>query len=122
MRKELTYTFVVFCLMFLLACGESKTDGTGQDAIEETSGNESNSSENIVEAGKAIYIANCKLCHGDDGTLGSSGSANLQKSVLKTQDLNNIITYGKGQMAGYKDLIEASDIEKVVAYIETLRK
>jgi mono/diheme cytochrome c family protein len=115
MIVKIKYLLVVCSLLFVVACGGDKPAETT---------NEGTSEEKIgpvdpVEEGKAVYITNCKLCHGDDGTLGSSGAANLQKSVLKTQDLNNVITYGKGNMTGYKGLLEPKDI---VAYIETLRK
>lgn len=117
-KRDILVSFVVCCL--LVACGNSKTEGTAEEAIDETSGDNLEPVD-PVEAGKAVYLTNCKLCHGEDGSLGASGAANLRKSVLKTQDLNNIITYGKGNMAGYKGLIEPTDIENVVAYIETLR-
>lgn len=110
---------LVVCGLLLVSCGNSKTDGTSEEAIEETSGEEA---ADPIDAGKSVYISNCKLCHGEDGTLGSSGSANLKISVLKTQDLNNVVTYGKGNMTGFKGLLEPDDIKNVVAYIETLRK
>jgi mono/diheme cytochrome c family protein len=118
---KIKYLSIVCSLWFVVACGNSKNEGTADEAIDETSGDNLEPVDPI-EAGKAIYLSNCKLCHGEDGTLGASGAANLQKSVLKTQDLNNVISYGKGNMTGYKGLIEPKDIENVVAYIETLRK
>lgn len=114
----------VFMLSFLLfACGNNKTDGNAQGA-DETSGKQEGTKIANADEGKVVYVTNCKLCHGDDGTLGTSGAANLKTSTLKTQDLNNIVTYGKptSGMIAYKDLLSPEDIANVVAYIETLRK
>ena len=109
-RKKICLLFVVCCFV---ACGGDESAVVVSDET---------TNVDPIEAGEAIYKSNCKLCHGEDGTLGSSGSANLKISVLKTQDLNNVVTYGKGNMTGFKGLIEPNDIKNVVAYIETLRK
>ena len=111
MKSKIRHLIIVCGLWFVVSCGGNES---AEPANDETI--------DPIEAGKAIYISNCKLCHGDDGTLGSSGSANLKISVLQTQDLTNVITYGKGNMAGFKGLIEPDDIKNVVAYIETLRQ
>ncbi len=118
MKNVFQYLFVVCGLWFVVSCGNSKTEGTASEAIEDTSGDEA---ADPIDAGKSIYMSNCKLCHGEDGSLGASGSANLRVSKFSAQDMNNIITYGKGNMTGFKGLLEPNDIKNVVAYIETLR-
>ncbi len=48
--------------------------------------------------GKALYEANCKLCHGTDGKLGMAGAKNLTASVMDVAAIKDIILHGKGAM------------------------
>ena len=48
--------------------------------------------------GKALYEANCKLCHGDNGKLGMAGAKDLSASVLDVVGMKEIIIHGKGAM------------------------
>ena len=48
--------------------------------------------------GKALYEANCKLCHGDDGKLGMAGAKNISVSALDLAGIKDIILHGKGAM------------------------
>jgi len=48
--------------------------------------------------GKALYEANCKLCHGDDGKLGMAGAKDISVSALDLAGIKDIILHGKGAM------------------------
>lgn len=48
--------------------------------------------------GKALYEANCKLCHGNDGKLGMAGAKDLTASVMDVAAIKEIILQGKGAM------------------------
>jgi cytochrome c553 len=72
--------------------------------------------------GKAVFGTYCQVCHGEEGTLGLSGAKNLQKSQLNEQEILNIITNGKGNMAGYGKSLSEQEIKAVSSYIQTLRK
>ncbi len=48
--------------------------------------------------GKALYEANCKLCHGTDGKLGMAGAKDLTASIMDVAALKEIILHGKGAM------------------------
>lgn len=48
--------------------------------------------------GKALYEANCNLCHGSDGKLGIAGAKDLSASVLDVAGIKEIILHGKGAM------------------------
>lgn len=48
--------------------------------------------------GKALYEANCKLCHGDNGKLGMAGAKDISVSTLDLAGLKDIIIHGKGAM------------------------
>lgn len=105
--------------LFLYACNGSGTNEEKETAAEPTP--EKNEAPS-VDLGAVTYKAQCRLCHGDDGKLGASGSKDLQVSTLSHQDAINLVTYGRGGMMAYKDLLTKDEIENVVSYIETLRK
>lgn len=48
--------------------------------------------------GKALYDANCKLCHGDDGKLGAAGAKDLSISALDVSGIKNVILKGQNMM------------------------
>ncbi|MDO8999315.1 MAG: c-type cytochrome [Bacteroidota bacterium] len=48
--------------------------------------------------GKSLYLANCGLCHGDDGKLGMSGAKDITASNLDVSGIKEIIMHGKGAM------------------------
>ncbi len=72
--------------------------------------------------GKAVYDANCVICHGADGALGAVGAKNLATSQLTTEEAVQIITNGKNAMPKYKKALSEQDIKAVAAYIQTLKK
>ncbi len=49
-------------------------------------------------SGKALYEANCKLCHGDDGKLGAAGAKDLTATIMDLTGIKEIIIHGKGAM------------------------
>jgi mono/diheme cytochrome c family protein len=49
--------------------------------------------------GKALYEANCRLCHGDDGKLGLSGAKDLTATTMDLPAIKDIILHGKNMMA-----------------------
>jgi mono/diheme cytochrome c family protein len=82
-------------------------------------------------AGKTVYANKCMICHGADGG-GATGYANalgLQPARLASDavqnktdaELKKIILEGSGKMKPIKGLSD-TDIEKVIAYVRTLRK
>jgi cytochrome c5/uncharacterized membrane protein SirB2 len=48
--------------------------------------------------GKALYEANCNVCHGADGKLGMAGAKDLSASALDLAAMKEIILHGKGAM------------------------
>jgi cytochrome c6 len=78
--------------------------------------------------GPAIFKAKCAMCHGADGKgqsamgknlhLKDLGSEDVQKQ--KNEDLQKIISDGKGKMAAYKGKLTGAEIDALVAFIRTL--
>ena len=103
-------SFVVALLMLLWAC----TSSTSENPSVETS-------VDAIQSGKEIYSQYCVACHGADGKMGFSGAKDLSKSVLPLKDRILVITYGKGVMNAFKNLLNETEIEAVAIYVESLR-
>jgi mono/diheme cytochrome c family protein len=69
-------------------------------------------------AGKAVYDAKCKACHGADG----SGKAMKLKDIREDSDadLKKSITDGWGKMKPVSS-VAGPQIDDVVAYIKSLK-
>jgi mono/diheme cytochrome c family protein len=75
----------------------------------------------------AIYKAKCAMCHGADGkgqtTMGKNlhlkdfASDDVQK--LKNEEMEKIITDGKGKMVAYKGKLSGAEIDALVTFIRT---
>jgi cytochrome c5 len=79
------------------------------------------SNPNNENDGQAIYTANCKGCHGEDGSLGMSGAADLSKSVMDANNMMVVIKEGKGNMQAFDKLSDAQ-VQAVIKYVQGLKK
>jgi mono/diheme cytochrome c family protein len=83
-----------------------------------------------AEAGKAVFAAKCRICHGADG----QGNPNMAKA-LKTEikpltdpevqgmseaDIKKIVSEGKGKMKPVA--VMGADLDNVVAYVKSMKK
>jgi mono/diheme cytochrome c family protein len=90
----------MFVLMLLAACsGSSEIVG---DAT----------------AGETLYADNCVVCHGDDGTAGIGGAADLTFEINDAGDasISDTILNGNGDMAAVAGLDE-QDAADIIAYM-----
>jgi mono/diheme cytochrome c family protein len=76
-------------------------------------------------AGKAVYDAHCKTCHGADGN-GNPAIAKAMKVEMKPlsstmADVKKVITEGHGKMKPVSSVTGAA-LENVVAYVHSLKK
>ena len=76
-------------------------------------------------AGKAVYAAKCKACHGADGE-GNPNMAKALKVEIKplassTADVKEVIEKGQGKMKPASS-VTGADLDNVVAYVKTLKK
>jgi mono/diheme cytochrome c family protein len=65
--------------------------------------------------GKALYEANCNLCHGADGKLGMSGAKDLTASVMDLAAIKEIIIHGKGAMPAAQ--VNEEQATAIAAYV-----
>ena len=84
-----------------------------------------------AQDGKAVYEANCKKCHGAEGTPSAAIKKMTPKIATfdaaffkdrKDADLVKQIAEGKDKMKPFKDKLKADEIEAVAKYIRTLSK
>lgn len=90
--------------MVLMGCGASQ-GGPGQPTS---------------TPGEAIFMAECAVCHGRDGTLGMGGAKNLARTTLNGAEMTAVITKGRGGMAGFGGILTGDQIADVVEHVHTL--
>jgi cytochrome c len=84
-----------------------------------------------AEAGKAVYTAKCRTCHGAEGQ-GNPGMAKVLQTEIKPlsseevqklsdADMKKAITTGFGKMKPVAG-IAGADLDNVVAYVRTMKK
>jgi mono/diheme cytochrome c family protein len=79
-----------------------------------------------ADAGKAVFTAKCKTCHGEDGA-GNPAIAKVMKVELKAlggesdADIKTAVTAGTGKMKPLAG-VAGADLDNVIAYVHTLKK
>jgi mono/diheme cytochrome c family protein len=83
------------------------------------------------DAGKAVYIKKCKMCHGADGQGNPAMARMLQVEFkamdspevqkLKDDEIKEMIAKGKGKMAKVRGVSD-QEIADVIAYLRSLKK
>ena len=76
-------------------------------------------------AGKAVYAAKCRACHGADGE-GNPNMAKALKVEIKplsqtSADIKKSVTDGVGKMKPVSS-VTGADLDNVVAYVQSLKK
>jgi len=72
--------------------------------------------------GKAIFNANCVICHGENGDMQKVGAKNLQTSALSDSEVQTIILNGKNSMPPYNKILNETEVEALVQYVKSFRK
>lgn len=72
--------------------------------------------------GKALYNAQCAVCHGQDGTAGLSGAKNLQASKLTEGEIEAIINKGKNTMPRMQGKFNGQEMKALLNYVKSLRQ
>jgi mono/diheme cytochrome c family protein len=78
-------------------------------------------SEAIVAQGRTFFVKSCAHCHGKDAD-GGEDAPSLQKITISAAHMTLVIENGiKGDMPSFAKKYSAADIEKIVAYLQTLK-
>ncbi|NDK57157.1 SirB2 family protein [Pontibacter fetidus] len=119
MKKETATTGVI-------DTPETDAAETGDSTLStsETAHQEIVSSMNATALANAekIFVQQCATCHGEDGTKGVSGAANLTESQLSLNDRKGVIANGRGLMPAFGEQLSEQELDEVAAYTMTLKK
>jgi mono/diheme cytochrome c family protein len=105
----LRFFLVLISLFFLLSCTDSAEKDISSTTKEQSEG-------------KSLFDKNCAICHGKKGDAQIGGAKNLTMSTISVEETKQIISKGKGSMAGYGSFLNESQIDLLVVYIATLKK
>lgn len=77
-----------------------------------------NPNYDLVAHGRSVFLAQCALCHGDDGKKGLGGAKNLNESRLDKNQIMELLMNGKNSMPSYKNILKEQEMLAVVAYVK----
>jgi mono/diheme cytochrome c family protein len=78
-------------------------------------------SDAIVGLGRTFFLRSCAHCHGRDAD-GGEDAPSLQKISISPAHMRLVIQSGiKGDMPSFAKKYSDADIEKIVAYLQTLK-
>ena len=71
-----------------------------------------------VEAGMAVFEANCASCHSSDGTGSPAGRPLTDVALEADRDVHvDSVTNGKNNMPAFGSVLSADEIDSVVSYV-----
>src|SRR5215813_13768790 len=113
-------------ITFELQAGEAETPAVKK--FKETGDNDYRGNADAIADGKKLYVANCIICHGADGT-GKMGPTLVGKDVVYKQVLTDpgmfSIIYGgaSGAMQSFhRRGMKQDEMLKIIAYVRMLDK
>ena len=80
-----------------------------------------NANYNITEHGKALFNAQCTICHGSDGKANLSGAKDLTLSTLSDDEIIKTIKTGKNAMPKMANIYNEQELKALVEYLKSLR-
>lgn len=72
----------------------------------------------LLNHGRSVFLAQCALCHGDDGKKGLGGAKNLHESRLDKNQIMELLMKGRNTMPSYKNVLKEQEMLAVVAYVK----
>jgi mono/diheme cytochrome c family protein/uncharacterized membrane protein SirB2 len=82
------------------------------------SSGKTNANYDLVAHGKSVFLAQCALCHGEDGKKGLGGAKNLQETRLDKNQIMDLLLNGKNTMPSYRNVLSQQEMMAVVAYVK----
>jgi mono/diheme cytochrome c family protein len=109
MRKSLVALFLAPAL--IVGCG-AEADQADVDAVKALTGNAS--------AGQGLYVANCKVCHGEDAKSGSAKENLPSVADSESDEVIEKMLTGVEEMPSFKDTLSSQQMADVLAYLKSL--
>jgi mono/diheme cytochrome c family protein len=78
-------------------------------------------SDAVVAQGRSFFVKSCAHCHGKDAD-GGEDAPSLQKITISPAHMTLVLQNGiKGDMPSFAKKYSDADIQKIVAYLQTLK-
>jgi mono/diheme cytochrome c family protein len=74
------------------------------------------------EQAKTLFVRKCATCHGTEGNMEIGGAKNLWYSALSLEEITAQITYGKGTMPPFGEILSEKEIAAIAEHTFGLRK
>ena len=119
-REALLFAFIVSCICLLATLGIAFAVGTALSGKQSQVTESRHFNSETVIQGRQVFVIRCVECHGFDAR-GDEGS---DLHNLRSGDglIRQIITGGiKGEMPGYRKVLNEADVRALIAYLRTLR-
>ncbi len=78
-------------------------------------------SYDVLAHGKALYLSQCAVCHGEKGKKGLSGAKDLSESTKTKIEMHELVANGKNTMPAYGKNFSREEIAAMVTYVKTLK-
>ncbi len=123
-KNKLLATVSIFLILGAYGLAEARKSKMGKrhDFTEEVITNPSAQNYVLSLHGKALYDAQCIVCHGSMGDAGLSGAKNLQVTKKTDTEIAQIITSGKNTMPRIKPELKAQEMKALINYVRGLKK
>jgi cytochrome c6 len=76
----------------------------------------------VADDTATLYSSKCGACHGKDGKGTSTGlkmgAKDLTATKLSEQEIEGVISGGKGKMTAYKDKLSADQIKALARFVK----
>jgi mono/diheme cytochrome c family protein len=69
-----------------------------------------------IDAGRTLYKQSCVYCHGDTGTGGHGGGAELT-SALAVQDIITMLSTGRNAMPNFRPVMTVEQMHDIATYV-----
>lgn len=127
MKRYIITQFIFLLAISLNLFAEETSWDVPQEKVEKTAPFMFETSH--VESGEALYLKNCKSCHGDVGQANMIPLNPLPKDLsiesVQTQSDGSIyykVSEGRGAMPKFKGVLSVNDTWSVIAYIRSFNK
>jgi mono/diheme cytochrome c family protein len=92
----------------------------------QTANNASGGDSNSVQAGEQVFKDNCAVCHSikpNEKIVGPSlyGEMSGTPPKLTEAQVRKVVLEGLGKMPDFKDVLDSSDLDHLLAYLRTLK-
>ena len=121
-KKPLAIIAVIFIISAYGLAEMNKGNKVQKNEINTlTEANQETETYDISAQGKALYLSQCALCHGNDGKKELSGAKDLSITEQSKEGMFKIISNGKNTMPAYSDVFSKEEIEVLITYVQNLK-